>query len=233
MKFENKILIAVMVMLGLLLGVSAAHCAINDPGAGEATRALRRTARVTAWQAIYEGLTDEQIQNQARVALYDFVDQVCIEEKAANRMGGTPSQPEIQEWIEDEMSALAATDRMELLTEKCPGGAPYTPEEDDQGGVYDRVLIIRATAVADGIRAMLPVLPRIGSVAPLAWGTMSEGTCTVGGTSGTCYASHYAWHEATVHLLEAIVLAEGRADNFALAPLATWREDVQWTDVSP
>jgi hypothetical protein len=214
-----------------LLIAAASLGAINDPGAGLATRAERRTARVTQWQTQYEGLTAEQIQNQARLALYDIVDADCVRGIARNKMGDPQATDStVDEWIEDRMSALASTDRLDLLETRCPGGTT-TEEEQDQGGVMHKTLVIRGTAVADGIRSMLPVFPRVGGVSPLAWGTMAEATeCTVGGVTGPCYASRHPWHEAHLHLLESIIRAEGRETNFALVDNLS---EVDWQTPTP
>jgi len=229
-----RLAIAVMLCLPLF-------GAIQDPGAGLETRAARRAARVAAWQVIYEGLTAGQIRNQARVAVYDIIDQTCLENLAKDRMGGTPSDAEAQEYIEDHLSALTSTETSSLLIDSCPSTKPWTPEPLDQGGEYDRVLIVRGAVASDSVRSKIPVLPRIGSVPPIVWSAMAHGTCTIGGATDDCYASHYPWPEADIHLLESIIRSEGLETAFALVPLescetvgeettcTTWQEAVAWT----
>jgi hypothetical protein len=223
-------------MILFLLIASTCFAAINDPGAGLGTRAERRTARVTQWQAQYAGLTAEQIQDQARRAVYDYVDADCTRRWALQRLG-TPADPQTaltagqestaDEYVEGRIGLLASTEKLDVLDARCPGGATFTPENQEQGGLTHKTLVIRGAAVSDGIRSMLPVLPRVGSVPPLSWGTMASTTeCTVGGITGPCYASRHRIHEAHWDLLEAIVSAEGRLGNFArVDDLA----DVGWT----
>jgi hypothetical protein len=57
---------------------------------------------------------------------------------------------------------------------------------------------------------------------------MATGTCTVTVT-GTCFASRHRFHEATIHLLESIVRAEGREANFALVDDLS---EVNWVAIS-
>lgn len=208
--------IAILITLPLL-------AALNDPGEGLATRNERRTARVTQWQAQYEVLTAEQIQNQARSALEDLYESSCLYQIARNK-GATGTDNDVREFIEDRLSLLLSQTKLDLLDEHCAAPA-YTPSctestEDStdcyQGELINKILVIRGVGVSDGIRSMLPVLPRVNGVPPLVWGTMSEGTCIWNAARTTCFASAHPWHEVHLHMLEAIIRAEGREDNFAL-----------------
>ena len=135
------------------------------------------------------------------------------------------SPAEAAEWVEDRLSVLAFGNALDLLDDHCEAPTGWTPASGEQGEVVNKILVIRGEAYANGIRQMFPVLPRIGSVPPLTWGPMATGTCTVNGTAGDCYASHHGFHEAHLHLLEAIVTAEGAITRFTLVDSLV---DVGW-----
>jgi len=199
--------------------------ALNDPGAGLATRAARNTARVTQWQAKYEMLNAEHKEDEARLALQDLYETSCLLNIARNRMGEPDAKANrVSEWVEDQLKVLAFGKVLGLLADRCdpPAGWPYEP--DDQGKLIEKTIVIRGIPVANRIRQMLPVLPRIGNVPPLVWGTMSHQVCVIDAEDPEInppqlydmIMSRHPWHESHLDLLQAIATAEGHLSNFYL-----------------
>lgn len=209
-------------LLAILIFALPVIAELNDPGAGLTTRAARRTARVTQWQAQYESFSAEQIENQARLALQDLYETSCLLDIARARMGDPTATPaEASEWVEDQLRVLAFGNILELLSDHCDPPADWTPEPDDQGGLIKKTLVIRGIPVANGIRQMLPVLPRVGNVPPLVWGTMAHQICVIDPELPEeqrydMIMSRHPWHESHLDLLQAIVAAEGHLSNFYL-----------------
>lgn len=189
-----------------------------DPGAGLATRAARRAARLADWQTTWEGLSAENKENAARQMLQDNFQSSCLL-AAVREHSGEPAMsiPDAQEYIETYISQRnpdAVLDWLERYG--CEPEPSYTPEEDDQGGVIHKTIVIRGTATAKGIRNYIPAFPRIGSVSSVGWGSMSHLICTVGVTDYDIYLSRHPWHEAHIDFLQSIVQAESAQANFYL-----------------
>ena len=198
--------------------------ALIDPAGGLPTKAERRLARITQWQAQYEALSPTQKTNQAYIALTDM----CLEShllQVAKNVSGLETDEEAEAWIKTKINTLAFGELLSVFAGRCLPPTDWTPEPGEQGGIIQKILVIRGTAYANGIRQLLPVLPRIGNVPPLIWGTMSEGTATIKGVTGTCYAAAHPFHEAHLHLLEAIVTAEGALFRF---DLVNSLEEIDW-----
>jgi hypothetical protein len=198
--------------------------ALTDPGAGLPTRAQRHLARTAQWQAQYEALTPTQKTNQAYNAVTDLFKEACLL-AAAKRISGLETDAEAEAWLKTKINTLALLNNLKVLDDRCPPPTDWTPEPDEQGGTIRKILVIRGEAFANGIRQLLPVLPRIGSVPPITWGPMPQGTATVKGISGTCFAASHPFHEAHLHLLEAIVTAEGALSRFDLVDSL---EEIDW-----
>jgi hypothetical protein len=233
-----------LIILLLLMSMSLL-AELSDPGANLATSAERRAARVSVWQPQYEALSAEQVENQARQAVEDLYDPVCLLAVIRDHMGDPQAtQSAADEYLEDRLSALLTNKNLAFLEDHC-GPPAFTGSGNVQGEARRRVLVIRGVATSNGLRSMLPVLPRIEDVPPLVWGAMSEGTCTINSTTGACFAAEHDWHEAHLHLLEAIIRAEGQETRFALLPPQTcvgegesqvctsWRDTLLWEAVIP
>lgn len=203
--------------------------AINDPGAGLETRSERRTARVTAWQTTYESLSAEQLQNQARRAVEDMWNPTCLYEQARQK-GATGDDADVQEWIEDRIGAINGHERLSLLDGTCSRPTDWTPEPDEQGGILPRRIVVGAADAIRDIKREVPVFPRVGNVPPLIWAGGPLATCTINAVEGPCVAMSHDLHEVHRDTLEAIVLAKGLEDSFALVESL---DEVDWTEAAP
>ena len=203
--------------------------ALVDPGAGLKTPDARRTARVAAWQAAWANMGLNAKQAQARMGFQDLYEPRCLYEIVKRKTKDSTISPRDAElWVESTLAVLLRDKTIAMLDSRCDAPRDWTAEPAEQGGTVRRVLVISGRAYADGIRRRMPILPRVGSVAPMVWGTMSESTCTFTGSEadrGPCYASEHEWSEAHLHLVEAIVLAEGAIARFRLVASL---DDVAW-----
>ena len=198
--------------------------ALNDPAGGLPTRAERRLARITQWQAQYEALSPTQKINKAYIALTDM----CLESyllQVAKNISGLTTDEEAEAWIKTKINILAFSERFSIFAGRCSPPTDWTPEPGEQGGIIQKILVIRGTAYANGIRQLLPVFPRVGNVPPVIWGPMPEGTATVKGVTATSYVAAHPFHEAHLHLLEAIITAEGALSRF---DLVNSLEEIDW-----
>jgi len=213
----------------ILLMASPLWAALVDPGAGLKTPAARRTARVAAWQTAWTNMDLSAKQSQTRGGLQDLYEPKCLYEIVKRQTKDAQISPRNAElWIESTLAVIPVDKITGMLDSRCDPPSNWTPEPAEQGGTVRRVLVISGRAYADGIRRRMPILPRVGSVAPMVWGTMSESTCTFTGSEadrGPCYASEYEWSEAHLHLVEAIVRAEGAIARFRLVASL---DDVRW-----
>jgi len=202
----------------ILLMASPLWAALADPGAGLDTAAKRRASRIAAWQSTWAGMGLNDKQAQARMALQDLYEPKCLYEIVKRKTRDRNISPRDAElWVESTLAVLLEDQTLDMLNERCDAPSNWTAEPAEQGGVARRVLVISGRAYADGIRRRMPILPRIGSVPPMVWGTMVESTCTFTGNEagrGPCYASEHVWSEAHLNLVEAIVRAEGAASQF-------------------
>ena len=189
--------------------------ALNDPSAGIEDRATRRSTRVSFWSDIYTKLSPEQLQNQARRAVEDMYESSCLYAFSRTK-GATGTDADVQEWIEDRIAILAGHKALDKLGMQCSPPTNWTPEPETQGGPLPRRIIVGTEDAITAIKREVPVLPRVGSVPPLGWAAGPLETCTINAVTGPCIAMSHHLHEVHRDILEAIVLAKGLEDSFAL-----------------
>ena len=211
--------------IALFMLVLPVIAALNDPGAGEADRPARRTARVTAWQSAYESLSAEQLQNQSRRAVEDMYESSCLYEFARSN-GATGDDAAVQEWSEDKIAVMAGHQKLNTLGLQCGPPTDWTPELGEQGGILPRRIVVGVGTAITAIKREVPVLPRVGNVPPLLWGNGPLQTCTINAVTGPCIAMSHDLHEVHRDILEAIVVAKGLEDSFALVRTLA---EVNWT----
>ncbi len=192
----------------------------TDPGVDLPTRAQRRIARIAVWQPEWAGLSQANKDNAAYAAFNDWAQphRACLTAGVRQRMGDpSATAEEIKAWVLERMAAIG-NNVAEFIQEKCGDAQSYTftATTGEQGAIQQKILVVRGTAVHAGLRGLMPFFPRILNVEPLHLGEGAQGTCTLKGTSGDCYAHAHPFHEAHLHFLEAIVAAEGALSRFDL-----------------
>lgn len=192
-------------MKTLLVLLALPLCAaVNDPGANIEDAAERKTARIAVWQPAWEGFTVGQKQNFAYNAFYDWTASCrsTIVPLIRQAMGDPEAiASEMKAWIKSEFSVLALNKIHGFLVARGCASAP-------SGGAP--VVIVASTLSAGrAFRRRLPFLPRVGDASPLYMGSPN-----VGADGRVAWGHRFA--EAHLHLLEAIIKAEGAGAQFQM-----------------
>ena len=201
-------------LLALLMCLPLA-AELNDPGAGLPTTAQRRTARLAVWQPAWEGFDAAQKANFGYDAYYDMArpHATCMLDEI-RKINNNPAMTvaEVKTWIEGEFALQELSETMVWADAHCasPTQVNWTSTGGD-GGTRDVVLVIATRTVAKALRNMLPCLPRIGTAQPIMFGSPN-----IEVSPGTRVAYRWPAEEVHLHMMEAIVRAEGAIAAFSL-----------------
>lgn len=179
--------------------------AINDPGAGVEDAADRKAARIAVWQPAWEGFSAAQKQEFAYQAFFDwtFTCRATIVPLIRQAMGDEDATAaEMKAWVKSEFSVLALNKVHGFLAARGCSSGP-------SGGAP--VVIMASTLnAARAFRRRLPFLPAIeGAASPLYMGSPNVGA------DGRVAWGH-GFSEVHLHLLEALIRAEGAAARFQI-----------------
>ena len=196
----GKLRLALLALLTLPL-----LAAINDPAADIEDAAERKAARIAVWQPAWEGFTADQKANFAYDAFFDWTTSCrgAIVPLIRQAMGDPEATAgEMKAWIKSEFSVLALNKIHGFLAARgCASGG---------GGGAPVVIVASTLNAARAFRRRLPFLPRItGAAEPLYMGTPN-----VGGDGRVAWGHRFP--PAQLHLLEAIIRAEGAGAQFQM-----------------
>jgi len=188
---------------------------IADPGEGLPTAAQRRIARLEVWQPQWAGLSAAGKKTFAYNAFYDIAQPYrdCLLTNIRD-LNDAPymTVAEAKVWIEEQFQTWELTTIPDWVIGNCASTqTEAVTGTGGDGGSRDTVLIIANHTVAKALRAMLPFLPRIGSVPPVSFSAP-----VIEASPGTRVAYRWDAQEVHLHLLEAIVRAEGKLGAFSL-----------------
>lgn len=178
--------------------------ALNDPAADIEDAAERKAARIAVWQSAWEGFTADQKQDFAYDAFFDWTSS-CRSSiiPLIQRAMGDPEATagEMKAWIKSEFSILALAKNHGFLAARgCASGG---------GGGAPVVIVVNTLNAARAFRRRLPFLPRVGDASPLYMGTPNVG-------ADGRVAWGYGFDPIHLHLLEAIIRAEGAGAQFQI-----------------
>ena len=193
-------------MKTLLVLLALPLCAaINDPGVDIVDAAERKTARIAVWQPAWEGFTADQKQNFAYEAFFDWTAscRATIVPLIRQAMGDPEAiASEMKAWIKSEFSVLALNKVHDFLVARGCASAP--------SGGAPVVIVASTLSAARAFRRRLPFLPAINGAA----GSLYMGSPNVGADGRVAWGHRFA--EAHLHLLEAIIKAEGAGAQFQM-----------------